>query len=326
MRDSITTDVDAKEHRQPDKVVNGTPPSVRVFVAVSPLQGRNNRDALLRYLDGNPRVTILPAAAAHLWPDLQSMEAFESEAERLLRGAKLFVQLLGTPIADTEATEPNRFATAARDLPAALISLQLQIAERLRVKPLLWCSPDLEDAAIEPVEADIRRSRSVVEDSFETFKRLLDAQIGRFHRAMTVEARPASDNPVRVFMNFSKEDRQLAEPFTNRYESRYTIFRPAEGDSPAETRELNDEFYRICDAAVFFDWAAPSRWMDAQLTQFSKVRTSRAAPIRALAAVRSDSRPKPTVSIPDLRLIDTAQMSNPALITSVLDQLLANIA
>jgi hypothetical protein len=316
----------AASQRIAEPIAAAAPAAVRVpvFLALARASGRERRDELVRYLAERPEVELRPTVATSLWPDADSSDAFQRALEPLLVSSSIFVLILGQKYPKSDAIAGD-YLLDAKDLPVDYLSLQLDLAERMRIKPLVWCSPEIDDKDLDPIEADIRRSRSVIEDGFESFKRMLDAQIARCLKSQS--RRPATvGQATQIFLNFAEEDRPMADPLIARYQDRFTVLTPANGASPSETRELNDEFYRSCDAAVFFDCMAPVRWINAQLMQFTKVRASRTNPIRTLAAFRSESRPRPAVRVPGLQLIDVVGEPGAAAVSPMLDQLLSQFA
>lgn len=296
---------------------------VPVYVALGTAAAQEHRDELLRTLAENPHIEVQPANSQQLWPGSVSPEDFTAKVDALVCRARIFALLLGGR--QPSMTADRRFVVSAEDMPGEYLQIQLQLAEQYRVKPLLWCSPAVEDESLEPAEVQIRSSRSVIEDTLDVFKRYIEAQVERLLRAASAPS-AAATTATTVFLNFAEQDRDVALPLIERYSPRYTLFTPAQDASPAEMRDLNDSFYRSCDAAIFLDRNAPSRWMEAQLIQLIKVRNSRERPLKALAAVRPAARPPPTISIPDLQWLTVPDAVNAAAVSPVVDRVLAAIA
>jgi TIR domain len=299
---------------------------IPVFLALGTMAAREHREEIARFLAEQEQVELRPLNAQQLWPGLRQEEQFKAAVEPLIKSARLFVMLLGGR--RPEVAIDSRFAVGAEDLPNGYLTAQLTLAEQNSVKPLLWCSPDVADDTLESAEAAIRTSRSVVEDTLESFKRSIANQVQRVAHAIAAAQRAKAASAgasASVFLNFAEQDRELAEQLVQQYAQRFTLFTPASDASAAEMRELTDDFYRSCDAAIFLDRQAPGRWMDAQLIQFIKVRASRERPIRALAAVRAAARPRPSVSIPDLQLLTVPGAGDSASVSPVLEKVFAAI-
>jgi hypothetical protein len=182
---------------------------IGVMVALSKESLKPRRDDIVRFLESRREIHVLPEDESLLWPHAETREAFDARVREALKQAEIFVQLIGAPRLGEDGTLPVR----SSELPDDFVRLQLEVAEELEKQPIIWCTPNLMNSDLTQVERDIRRKRSVIEDTIETLKRQIDTNVARLLKEKAKPAKsPAAADEHSVFFNYVHAGRDLVRP------------------------------------------------------------------------------------------------------------------
>jgi hypothetical protein len=282
---------------------------VGVMVALCKETLKPRREDVVRFLESRDDVFVLPEDPALLWPQAKSPEDFSTRVRETMGAADIFVQLIGAPRGAHLVSE---------DLPDDFVRLQLEAAETLEKKPIIWCTPNLMNSELTAVESDIRRKRSVIEDTIETLKRQIDTQVTRFLKEKAKPPKLPDDRSI--FFTYVHAGRDLVRPIADSFRSAcWDVF------EPSQNPEVLEYTYRECDAAVIFAHHAPEPWMDAQMMEFIRAKR-RPKPIRPLALVKPKSAPAPNIRPATLKIVEVPDDEGPADLERRLSALLVDAA
>ena len=199
----------------------------------------------------------------------QDKEGFEEDTRENLKGAGLFVQLLGPFAGRTPVGMVGSYAKTQADLAAAE-----------GISAMRWRSMDLDLASIpDPDHLETLTGDGVIVSGFESFKSEVNAKLEKIAAVKPAPTQSEDSSLPVVFINADRSDleyaRKVRDEFArNGFMASIPLDRGEEMDLQSYLRENLIE----CDGLVMIYGDTSPVWATRNLRHFNKLRASRDAP------------------------------------------------
>ncbi len=221
--------------------------------------------------------------------------SFRQTVKELMEPASLYLQLLGP-----------RAGRRPADLPEGYGAAQLQIAQALGKKTLIWRHPELDvDAIADAEQRKLLTDEHVVACGLRQFMDQARHEL----EELEASAEKLDDKPFPpslVFINAIRNDYEIAKIAQQEFTARNLSTVIPLYDGPAEDvqRDLTENM-KECDVIVFIYGDAPPSWVRSQMRLFSKLRPGKPARTVAIFVGPPDEKSADVgFALPGLRPID----------------------